>query len=582
MQRPSLHMRTLFVSLTIFFLLLCLVFWFFIRQTEGLLVEDARAQARSKLELVLWLLREAPDRPGLAAGDAAPAAIRVDLAALPDWAANMGRHLGARITYIAHGKVLADTEVPGPETGELEDHAGRPEVVAALAAGFGTDVRLSRTTGRQTVYVAMRADNLPGLPDGVLRVASPYHAVTRDLARFRGIILAALGIVLLCGGLLSLLPARSLTGTIKELTLAIKALGEGDYQRRLYLSDREFAGLAEAYNAMAERVGKNVAAIEGQRNRHAAVLDGLAEALAVIGPDGRLVSHNAAMSRLAGPGDLAGRLAIETPLGPAVHAEVAAMLADPAPRAATRRFTLAGDRDVEAGLVPFTDKDGRRRLILTLRDVTGQNRMEATIRDFLRDASHRLRTPLTKISGYLDMARGSLDRDPARAASSIDAAARFAGEMQGAVADLLAVAAARFSANLDRPPVTDVRRILENALREAAAARPDAPPRLEAPAEGTFPAAVEPNGLGRVFALALARQAASDADRTVVLAGREGGVGIDVPGAGALAGPSRAGGDDAALVAGFVAACGGTVKQAAPDTLRIWLPRADEAPRGQA
>jgi two-component system phosphate regulon sensor histidine kinase PhoR len=580
-------MRTLFVSLTIFFLLLCLVFWFFIRQTEGLLVEDARAQARSKLELVLWLLREAPDRPGLAAGDAPGDADRsggrVDLAALPDWAASMGRHLGARITYIAHGKVLADTEVPGPETGELEDHAGRPEVVAALAAGFGTDVRTSRTTGRQTVYVAMRADNLPGLPDGVLRVASPYHAVTRDLARFRGIILAALGIVLLCGGLLSLLPARSLTGTLKELTLAIKALGEGDYQRRLYLSDREFAGLAEAYNAMAERVGGNVAAIEGQRNRHAAVLDGLAEALAVIGPDGRVVSHNAAMARLAGPGDLAGRLAIETPLGPAVHAEVAAMLADPAPRAATRRFTLAGDRDVEAGLVPFTDKDGRRRLILTLRDVTGQNRMEVTIRDFLRDASHRLRTPLTKIAGYLDMARGSLDRDPARAASSIDAAARFAGEMQGAVADLLAVAAARFSANLERPPAADVRRILENALREAVAARPDAaPPRLDAPAEGTFPAAVEPNGLGRVFALALARQAASDAGRTVVLAERDGGVGIDVPGAGGLAAPSRAGGDDAALVAGFVTACGGTVRQAAPDTLRIWLPRADEATRGQA
>ncbi|NDY56437.1 HAMP domain-containing protein [Desulfovibrio sulfodismutans] len=581
MQRPSLQVRTLFLSLTAFFFLLCLVFWFFIRQTEGLLVEDATNQATSKLELVLWLLRAAPDRPGLAdrndpAAQPAPSD-RITLEGLPDWAADMGRHLGARITYIAGGKVLADTEVPGPETAELEDHAGRPEVVAALASGFGTDVRHSRTTGRQTVYAAMRADNLPGLPDGVLRVAVPYHAVTRDLARFRGVILGALGIVLLCGGFLSLLPARSLTGTIKELTLAIKALGDGDYERRLYLSDREFSGLAEAYNAMAERVGKNVAAIEGQRNRHAAVLDGLDEGLAVLCPDGRIGSHNAPLARLVGSGELDGRLPIETPLGPAVHAEVAAMLHDPQAKAATRRFTLAGDRDVEANLVPFTDQDGRRRLILTLRDITGQNRMEANIRDFVREASHRLRTPLTKIAGYLDMARGTLSRDPARAGTAIDAALRFSREMEDAVADLMAMAAARFSASMDRPPRTDVRRILENALREAAVRCPEAaPPRLTVQGDGDFVAEVEPNGLGRVFVLCLERTAASGDDRPVVLSRRDDGLGIEFPGAQGLASPAagQVQGDGTGLPADFLAAYGGTLVPGDNGALLIRLPLA--------
>ncbi|MEF3696383.1 histidine kinase dimerization/phospho-acceptor domain-containing protein [Desulfolutivibrio sp.] len=581
MQRPSLHVRTLFLSLTAFFFLLCLVFWFFIRQTEGLLVEDAQGQATSTLELVLWLMREAPDRPGLADG-AAPAAQpeppqRVTLEGLPDWAADMGRHLGARITYIAGGRVLADTEVPGRDTAELEDHAGRPEVVAALASGFGTDVRHSRTTGRQTVYAAMRADNLPGLPDGVLRVAVPYHAVTRDLARFRGVILGALGIVLLFGGFLSLLPARSLTGTIKELTLALKALGDGDYKRRLYLSDREFSGLAEAYNAMAERVGKNVAAIEGQRNRHAAVLDGLDEGLAVLCPDGRIASHNAPLARLAGPGELCGRLPIETPLGPAVHAEVAAMLHDPQAKTATRRFTITGDRDVEANLAPFTDQDGRRRLILTLRDVTGQSRMEANIRDFVREASHRLRTPLTKIAGYLDMARGTLSRDPARAGTAIDAAMRFSREMDDAVADLMAMAAARFSASMDRPPRTDVRRILENALREAAVRRPDAePPRLTVQGDGDFTAEVEPNGLGRVFVLCLERTAASGDDRPVVLSRRDEGLGIEFPGASDLASPAaaRGCGEGTGLAADFLSAYGGRLAPGENGALLVCLPLA--------
>ncbi|MFZ5812133.1 MAG: hypothetical protein ACOY4F_08840, partial [Thermodesulfobacteriota bacterium] len=68
MHWSSLHVRHLLISWTALFIVLCLVFWFFIRQTEDVLVEDTRNLARSKLELVLWLVREAPDRPGAAAG----------------------------------------------------------------------------------------------------------------------------------------------------------------------------------------------------------------------------------------------------------------------------------------------------------------------------------------------------------------------------------------------------------------------------------------------------------------------------------------------------------------------------------
>ncbi len=579
MQRHSLHVRHLLVTWTALFFVLCLVFWFFIRQTERLLVEDARDLARSKLELVLWLVRDAPDRPDLPArtpGEAGPA--RVDLAGLADWAAAMGKHLGARVTYIADGRVLADSEVPGPDTAGLEDHAGRPEVVAALADGFGTDVRRSNTTGRQTVYTAMRAEGLPGLPDGVMRVAVPYHAVTTDLARFRGIILAALGIVLLSGGLLTLLPTRSLTGTVKEITLALTALGEGDYTRRLYLPpDKEFAGLAEAFNATAVRVGRHVASIEGRRNRHAAMLDSLDEGLAVIKPNGRISSHNTSLLRLLCASDLEGRLPIETALGPTIHGEVTAMLHDRAADRTTRRHTLPDGRDVEIRLVPFTDKAGRRRLILSLRDVTAQTRMQAGIRDFVRDASHRLRTPLTKISGYLDMAEGSLKDDPDRAGRALAAARRFVPDMETAVADLVALAAARFSRNMDRPPVADVRRILENALREAAARAPDvAPPPIEVRDPGEYPAAVEPNGLGRVFAAALSRMAASGTNAAVILFRSEKGIRIDFPGADSLLSPFGVGGDDTALVADFLAAYGGSAFSAGPGVLGLLLPPADE------
>lgn len=70
-----------------------------------------------------------------------------------------------RYTLIDHsGAVLIDSEVA--EVSALENHAGRPEVQAAFAAGQGVSTRQSKTLDRQTRYFALRLDG-----DRVLRAA---------------------------------------------------------------------------------------------------------------------------------------------------------------------------------------------------------------------------------------------------------------------------------------------------------------------------------------------------------------------------------------------------------------------------
>src|SRR5437588_8466002 len=54
---------------------------------------------------------------------------------------------------------------------------------------------------------------------------------------------------------------------------------------------------------------------------------------------------------------------------------------------------------------------GDGQLLLLVRDVSRQMRLEAVRRDFVANASHELRSPLTVISGYLE----SLGQDPALA-----------------------------------------------------------------------------------------------------------------------------------------------------------------------
>src|SRR5580698_8129932 len=71
---------------------------------------------------------------------------------LADIAAQEGQSAGARVTIIdPTGKVLADSEAD-PAT--MENHATRPEFIAALSGKIGSNERRSATLGIPFLYVA--------------------------------------------------------------------------------------------------------------------------------------------------------------------------------------------------------------------------------------------------------------------------------------------------------------------------------------------------------------------------------------------------------------------------------------------
>jgi two-component system phosphate regulon sensor histidine kinase PhoR len=93
-----------------------------------------------------------------------------DIKALTEKIASGGNRL--RVTFLDNaGKVLSDSMA---DADTMESHAGRPEVIKAMAGETGTDVRLSATTGLQTIYTAKRVGD--GL---ILRLSYPV-STTRE------------------------------------------------------------------------------------------------------------------------------------------------------------------------------------------------------------------------------------------------------------------------------------------------------------------------------------------------------------------------------------------------------------------
>src|SRR5450755_4573523 len=68
---------------------------------------------------------------------------------LQTWIQTEGRELGERITVIGpEGTVSADSERTADEVKHMDNHAGRPEVQEALAAGRGQSTRHSATLNK--------------------------------------------------------------------------------------------------------------------------------------------------------------------------------------------------------------------------------------------------------------------------------------------------------------------------------------------------------------------------------------------------------------------------------------------------
>jgi hypothetical protein len=86
----------------------------------------------------------------------ASAILAHDRRTLDAWADRNGRTLGRRVTVIAaDGEVLGDSEVPLDSLSRMQNHADRPEVVAAKKAGgggLGRDVRTSATLGVESFH----------------------------------------------------------------------------------------------------------------------------------------------------------------------------------------------------------------------------------------------------------------------------------------------------------------------------------------------------------------------------------------------------------------------------------------------
>jgi two-component system phosphate regulon sensor histidine kinase PhoR len=333
--------------------------------------------------------------------------------------------LGFRVTLIdSGGTVIADSQFDAPALTRLENHAARPEIVAARQAQHGADLRISPSVGDEELYVAVRA------PLGFSRVAVSTAEVDRTIAAAgRSVLLAGI-IGATVAILLALLFARTVSRPVEELSAVARQIAAGDLSKRPTLAaPGEVGDLADALQRMTEQLSSRLVALEEEDVLLSAVIESLNEAVIAVDARRQVVRINDAARRLLSiratvpfSADLLPR---DRELRDALGAAMAGRAVDGV------ELSLAG-RTVALTARPLT----RGGAVLAAFDLTEVRRLETIRRDFVANVSHELKTPLTVIGGFAETLA-----DPAVPAAERE---RFAGtivsnvrRMQRIVDDLL-------------------------------------------------------------------------------------------------------------------------------------------------
>ncbi|MEM6671640.1 MAG: ATP-binding protein [Planctomycetota bacterium] len=328
----------------------------------------------------------------------------------------IGADTGRRITLIRRdGTVVADTDAVAES---MENHlVDRSDTTAALESGHGTDLRTSRTTGRETLYVSVCPDHADGR-NGIVRIAVETASLREQERSVARLLLFGVGLATLLALLLGAFMVRRISRPLEQMREVAGRLGGGDYSARVALErpphrGDELGELASALNRLGFDMSQRVADLTAGQERLRAMVAGMIEGVVAVDEDDRVTFSNYAARRLLKfeREDMGKPLWENAKVAGLDALLVEARRSDSAATCELEMSTTDEDAIVRAQAHRFNDGDSVG-VVIVLNDISEIRRLERIRRDFVANVSHELKTPLTSIRGYVEaLLDGALEDD---------------------------------------------------------------------------------------------------------------------------------------------------------------------------
>lgn len=341
-----------------------------------------------------------------------------------------------QILYDSHTKRLL-----GPAFSQ-EYIVSHPEVIEAFEKGTAYNVDFSGLLEQRFYYFAKRF-SFHGEPY-VLRTAVPYQYVNALSRNFKLGFLGLIIIVLFTFSLITSVIINHFTGPIQRIIDALRPYHRGETDvvpevRLPYRSEAdEFALLSQTLSKLSLRVQDQIRSLKQASSEREAILSALTEGVLAVDEHLRIIYTNESAVNLLGLQALkqGEQLSVE-------HFPECVSLVK---RCQEKSETLSelvssqqgsGTRSLNLTATPMDNDAGA---VLIVQDLTTQYKMIEMRRDFVANASHELKTPITIIRGFAETLHDNPNLPPDLMESITSRIVTNCERMAALVRDLLALA----------------------------------------------------------------------------------------------------------------------------------------------
>ncbi len=326
--------------------------------------------------------------------------------------ATIGESIDARITLIDNtGLVLADSQF-NPQ--QMDNHSQRPEIQQARDKGIGQARRFSTTLNTTMQYVAVPSISATNHL-GYIRTALSTQSIAEEINYLRRVIIIATSLTAIIALFVGYWLAMGFAQPLRQMTLIANNFAQGRYQMRIPSHRRDEIGdLARSLNQMADISAQRFNNLASERNQLETILKSMNEGVITVDNLGVIQHINVAALRML-------RSNADKSLGKSLEEIENSLVLHKAWQKCSdsqvgvqqqiqlRGYAFARHYRLHVSLLKESREGGA---ILVLQDITEIQRIDRMRADFVANASHELKTPITAIRGFAETLLEDSNVDP--------------------------------------------------------------------------------------------------------------------------------------------------------------------------
>jgi two-component system sensor histidine kinase VicK len=277
---------------------------------------------------------------------------------------------------------------------------------------------------------------------GAVYIVKSMEDLYANISRINQIFITGTLIALALTALLGTILSGTITSPIKEITKQATLVAEGDFERRVRVYGQDEIGqLSNAFNNMTARLKEALAINEEEKEKLTSILTNMNDGVLATDEWGRVIVMNPRAKDMLGADEqVAIGMDLFTLLG--IPREPELLQAQDSVQVKLIAIPDSREEDEELQVRLSVTSIHRREKgisgnIVVLQDVTEQEKLEWSRREFVANVSHELRTPLTTIKSYLEALEDGALEEPELAKRFVGVTRNESERMIRLVTDLL-------------------------------------------------------------------------------------------------------------------------------------------------